>query len=324
MRVTRLTAEMPALQPAPERGLRSQRHKMASEPQTASEIRHTSADTYYRETEPGKVAPPSAGLIIRKSDVQIRTLADWRLYASPKGGDAQWRDYRPAKELARAWCPDGLGPTVPPETRALLASRPVFAGFSIVEALPEHHVRFDNLPGEPPTADLIALGMASDEEFVMGVVGKGDEPFGAYIGDELLAAARRMSREIPSSSYERTARLAEALFPRRIGGEPHLGELRYHLLTSLAGTLAYGSERGVRRIVFVVHEFRTHITDDSLLADNQRDLERMITRLTSGDTRYVAMNHLLGPFTLPGNEFISSDTELYIGKVRRELLALGF
>jgi hypothetical protein len=296
---------------------------MSDETQLSQQNNWQTAQTYGGDDHRPAVTAPTK-LVIRKSDVEIRTLADWRLYASPRGGDAQWRDYRASKELARAWCPDGLGPTVPLETRALLASRSEFAGFEIAEALPDHHVRFDNLPGEPPTVDLMAVGKVADEEFILGVLGKGDEPFGAFISDELVAAARRSAREIPVSSFYRITRLADALLQPRIGGEPHLGELRYQLLTSIAGVLAHATTRSVRRAVFMVHEFRTHMTDDSLLADNQRDFERMVERLTNSDVRVVPMNHLVGPFGVPGNDFVSGEVELYMGKVRRELLALDF
>jgi hypothetical protein len=283
------------------------------------------AQDYFREASAVQT-PPTGQLIIRKSDVQIRTLADWRLYASPRGGEAQWRDYRSAKELARAWCPDGIGPTIPPETRALLSTRPEFSGFELVEALPDCRVRVDDLPGEPPNADLMLVGTTDSgtAEFVMGVIAKGDEPFGAYVSDELVAAARRVAREVPATSFERITRLAGALLPARVGGEPHLGELRYQLLTATAGAVAYATERGAKRAVVMVHEFRTHETDDSLLMDNQRDLDRLMQRITNSETTAVPINQLIGPVTIPGNEFISPDVELFVGKVRRELLALDF
>jgi hypothetical protein len=296
---------------------------MSRESQVSEQTNGESAQAYLLDRDRLR-APLSRPMVIRKADVPIRTLADWRLYASPRGGEQQWRDYRASKELARAWCPDGIGPVVPHETRALLASHTAFSGFSVLEVLPEHHVRFDELPGEPPTTDLMAVGTAGEQEFVMGVVGKGDEPFGAYVNDELVSAARRMANEILTPSFERIARLAAALLPARLGGEPHLGELRTQLPSSLAATLAFATQRSAPRAAFVVHEFRTHMTNDTRLSDNQRDLERMVERITSGDTTSVPMNHLLGPFEVSGNDFISGRVELFVGKVRRELLALDF
>jgi hypothetical protein len=296
---------------------------MPENQQLADQAGWESAQTYFGEVE-RPVTPSATPILIRKSDVQIRTLAEWRLYASPKGGDAQWRDYQSAKELARAWCPDGIGPTIPPETRALLANRAEFSSFEITEVFPDHRVRFDDLPGEPPNTDLMAVGTAAGEEFVMGVIARADEPFGAFVSDELAAAARRIAREDRAPSFSRIAMLGDALLPPRSGGEPHLGELRYHLLTAVAGTIAYAAERSAKRAVVVVHEFRTHNTDDSLLADNQRDLERFVDRVSNGRTGRVPMNHLLGPFQFPGNEYVRGDIQLFIGKVRRELLALEY
>lgn len=269
-------------------------------------------------------APSPRRMVIRKSDVEIRSLTDWRLYAAPRGGDAQWRDYRSNKELARAWCPEGIGPTVPPETRALLSTRPEFSDFEFSEVIPEHLVRFDSLAAEPRCCNLVAVGSSRGEDFVMGVEGKTDEPYGQYVSDELVAAARRIAREIPTGSLERIGRLAGALFRGRRGGEPQIGDLRYQLLTAIAGTLAFANERQVRRAIFVTHEFRTHETSDKLLADNQRDMERFLERLTHGEQRSLDTGTLAGPFTLPGSDFISSETEFFIGKVRRELLAYDF
>jgi hypothetical protein len=297
---------------------------MARESQLSYEPVWDTAQTYLAERERVRALTPPGTLVIRKSDVEIRTLSEWRLYASPRGGETQWRDYRPAKELARAWCPDGLGPMVPPETRALIMTRPEFNMLEIDEALPEQPVRFDTLPGEPPPVDLMAHGRAGEEEFVMAVLAKGDEPFGAYVSDELVAASRRLAQEVPVSSFERITRLGSALFRPRTGGEPYLGELRYQLLLAIAGVLAHAGERGVRKAVLMVHEFRNHTTNDAFLTDNQRDLERVVKRLASDETRALPMNQLVGPFEVPGNEFVSGNVELYIGKARRELLALDF
>jgi hypothetical protein len=206
----------------------------------------------------------------------------------------------------------------------LLSTRPEFADFEILQAVPEHRIRFDDLPGDPRNADLMAEGIAAGGEFVMNVEGRGDEPFGAYVSDELVAAARRISRETPAPSFERIMRLADAILPPRMGGEPHLGELRYQLLTSIAGTLSHATERSVKRAVLVIHEFRTHVTNDAFLSDNHRDLERMMSRLTNGEVTCVPMNQLVGPLHFPGNAFISPHVDLFIGKVRRELLALDF
>jgi hypothetical protein len=296
---------------------------MAQDQNLTEQAGWESAQEYFRESERVKAVTPTH-LTIRKSDVEIKTLADWRLYASPRAGDSQWRDYRSAKELARAWCPDGIGPTIPPETGALLSSHTDLSGFRISEVLPEYRVRFDDLPGEPRNADVMAIGAVGEEQFVLSVEGRCDEPFGAYIGDELTAAARRIAREQPANSFARITRLADALLRPRAGGEPHLGELRYQLLVSLAGALATATQRGAPRAVFMVHEFRTHITNDSLLVDNQRDLERLVARLTNGAVTAVPMNQLIGPLHFPGNEHISPNVGLYLGKVRRELLALDF
>src|SRR2546421_166990 len=59
---------------------------------------------------------------------RIATLDEWLEKAPPKRGEAQWRDGRSAKELARAWLAARGTGDVPPEVRALLDSRPETQG----------------------------------------------------------------------------------------------------------------------------------------------------------------------------------------------------
>ena len=77
----------------------------------------------------------------------------WYAGAPPKGGAAHWVTGRSARELAVAWC-ESEGPCVPAEIEQLLRSHPDLETLVIERALPEHQIRFDDLPGEPRNADL--------------------------------------------------------------------------------------------------------------------------------------------------------------------------
>ena len=61
-----------------------------------------------------------------------------------ESGDTQWKDYRSAKESARAWCPAGGEPALPGEIADVLNSHPEFQGAVIEAATPEERVPFEN------------------------------------------------------------------------------------------------------------------------------------------------------------------------------------
>jgi hypothetical protein len=94
--------------------------------------------------------------------------------------------------------------------------------------------------------------------------------------------------ETPSSG--RVPRLLELVryipFPRTPGTVTAC-ELRYQLLTAVAGTLAFAGRRGVKRAILVVEEFRTTVTSDRARAENASDLDRFVARLSRNKVQQV-------------------------------------
>lgn len=250
----------------------------------------------------------------------ITTVEDWFAFAPPRGGRQQWRAGRSAMELARAWCAGAGGPCVPAALAALLESHPDFRSAEIDEAVPEARQWFDDIGGEPRNADLAATGHAACGRFVLSVEAKADEPFGQLVSEVLEIAARKAAREVPTRAGERVLGLAAALLPPRSDSASLLGDLRYQLLTATAGALAHAGQVGAARAALVVHEFRSSETDDAKLADNERDLNQFIERLSQGRWRAVPGGELLGPVHVPGSPRIPSGVGLYIGKIRTDLL----
>src|SRR3972149_1251541 len=101
---------------------------------------------------------------------------------------------------------------------------------------------------------------------------------------------------------DRVEALAAALCGPRRKGEAPLGELRYQLLTAVAGAVAEGGRRGTQRVVFLVHEFRTRKTKDGNHAANARDLDAFVYRLSHGAVPQILPGKLHGPIQVPRSE----------------------
>jgi hypothetical protein len=79
--------------------------------------------------------------------------------------------------------------------------------------------------------------------------------------------------------------------------------------------------------VFVIHEFVNGKRGDgraaTLPANVKRNgvaLDRFLTAL-SGKQASLEAEKLVGPFCVPGNEYLPGDVTLYIGKTQRDLAA---
>jgi hypothetical protein len=225
--------------------------------------------------------------------------------------------------LAKACCPVGQTPCLPTEAVGILAGIEGLAGLVFERAHPEHRVRFDNLAGEPRNADLVAVGSAGRTRVPLSLEAKADESFGEFVSKVLLKAACKIAQELPTGAIERVQRLASALLPPRGGGDPHLGGLRYQLLSATAGALAFAKQENAQIAILLIYEFRNGNLCPRKLADHKRDLNQFVSRLSGGRYKEVDFGTLVGPISVPGSERIPADIPLYLGKVYRELTAAG-
>ena len=108
--------------------------------------------------------------------------------------------------------------------------------------------------------------------------------------------------------------LVRGLLPSRTKGLPHLGVLRYQLLTAVAGTLAYAAMEGASLAVLIVHEFVTDKTSDKRHAKNAEDYNRFLHRFTGNAISNGASHELVGPVALPDSSPFRG-VPLLIGKV---------
>lgn len=234
---------------------------------------------------------------LHRNGVPISCVADWKRTAPPKA-DYQWVEGRSAYELAYAWCGGGA-PAVPDELTALFESRAETRGLIVDEVLPEHRVTFDAHGGEPRNADLALVGHTPEFKVAVTIEAKADEPFGATVVQTLADAIERGIENPRSRGVNRVDDLVRALLPVRSKGLPHVRDLRYQLLTAVAGTLAYAAAERASVAVLIVHEFLTDQTNDSRHAANAADFDRFLHRLAGGGTFRDQATPLLGPFAIP-------------------------
>jgi hypothetical protein len=162
---------------------------------------------------------------------------------------------------------------VPPELQQLLGSHPDLVDVVIERVLPERKIPFDGLRGEPRNADLAIAARDRSGIVALTIEGKADESFDRPVSAILEAAARRLPADERTGAIPRIQALSAALFRPWRKGLAHLGELRYQLLTGIAGTMAWAREIGASRAVFGVHEFVTDQTRDEKHARNAADLK---------------------------------------------------
>ncbi len=260
----------------------------------------------------------ASGLTFRSGKRFIRTMEDWFEAAPPKGGGRHWKTGRSAMELARACCEEDGCPSIPAELAAALSG--VVDTSDVILAYPEHTVRFDGYAGEPANLDLALIGKDGRGAFVVGIEAKADEPFGHRVESVLRAGAQRIARDEPTNAVARVQDLARALLPTFHDGLPHLGELRYQLLTGIAGTLALARAEQATRAVFVVYELMDpKKTAESNRRRNRDDLDRFVRSLSGAEVPRLKRGEPAGPWRVAGNGHIPAGVDLHIVKVRREL-----
>ena len=254
---------------------------------------------------------------IERQGVVIEDLDGWWRTAPPKDPAKHWVDGRSAKETARAWLANAPD-SAPPEVASLLSSHTDFVDLVIERVEPEALLAFDDRPG-PRNADLAIIARDMRGLVALSIEAKADETFDDPVADVFGAALERLLTNPRSGGVARLLELAQSILPPRVPGTSAVSDLRYQLLTAVAGTLAYAAALEAERAVFVVHEFHTTQTSLRRLAQNAADLDRFVARLSQGSVVAIEPGLLMGPFIVPGEPLFPRQVALYIGKAVRRI-----
>jgi len=153
----------------------------------------------------------------------------------------------------------------------------------------------------------------------ISIEAKADEPFGKTTREVLESAVRRIARDEPTNAVTRVQQLARSLFGNERSKRLPLGDIRYQLLTGIAGAIAFAREQEAKVAVFVVHEFVTDQARDEEHLRNMRDLNAMVERMTHGGQIGVPCGKLNERIFYEGSPLFEEGVlpALYIAKVRR-------
>lgn len=254
---------------------------------------------------------------------KISTVKEWLQWAGPLRGEKQWADGRSAKEVAKAWCAEGIV-SVPPDLQALLDSNATLGAFRAATVIPELSTPLGDVPRGARRHDLVILGLDSaGRKTLVGVEAKADEPFDAPVAKRIeqarnaAAKAAAEQREDASAQIPRIEMFARALLARDAftpDGEVDdvVGELPYQLLAGLAGTLIEAQRRGADQSAFVVHAFHSDTLDKERVKANDAGFARFLTALPHGSEVTARYGTLHGPLAVPGSKTIPA-MPLYIG-----------
>ncbi|MEX1269484.1 MAG: hypothetical protein WEA56_10810 [Balneolaceae bacterium] len=249
----------------------------------------------------------------KKEDLDILDLATWEKSAGPVK-KKQWKKHRSAKEVAKAWL-NGNNPDIPVEIKSVIEGHEDFSDITSWIAEPEYKSHFDSYDG-PANLDMIVEPVDGNGKYLIGIEAKADETFGVYIKDKFTGALEIFIDNPNSRQIDRIKALAGSLFKKNTS-LPKVTDLRYQLLTGLAGTLSEAINQKVTRCIFLIHEFNTPSTKKNKRDQNQADLNDFVYRLSNGEYKIVEEGKLYGPILLHGKPLFSKAPPLYIGKAVR-------
>lgn len=234
-------------------------------------------------------------------------ITDWQDWTPPKRS-YHWKAGRSAMELAKSWLPAAT-PRCPPELTALFGTNSLAASLHLEEGHPEFVTPLPER-GEGRNHDMMLTGTTVSGKAVVCVEAKVDEAFGLKIG-EYWHEAKGSGR--PTRAPERIQSLLEIVFGAKSQPDQQPWcDLRYQLLTGIAGTLLQAADERAPVGVFVVHEFQTSLANPKLVTANAQDYQRFVELLFSVSS--VKTGQIYGPLTFQSHQRLAHPVELYVGK----------
>jgi len=232
--------------------------------------------------------------------IPIQSLEDWYLHAAPKQQEKHWVEGRSAMETANLWLKG-----VPVEFENLVKSFQLQS----LEVAPEFVTKFDSHGGEGRNHDLFIRAKDVEGQITaISIESKVDESFGEKVGQYSKLIQQKIKNKIPTNAGRRIADLYSKLLPDRSPEE--LPDIRYQLLTGIAGALAEAENQKAIRAVFIVQTLLTTSIDLKKRKSNQRDLDNFIKEFSNGQYPGIQNGQLFGPFTITWKK----PMELWIGK----------
>jgi hypothetical protein len=212
---------------------------------------------------------------------------------------------------------------MPSEVAAAIAGNKYFGHVINWSAEPEVKLKFDAFGGETRNSDLVIHANDRHGSYLIAVEAKSDEPFADTVTKTYAAARARLRKNPRSNGVARIDQLIKAFFADATTEQINIGELRHQLLTACAGALCEAERHNYSRALTLVHEFITDKTSDRNHARNSADLNAFVQRLSNGEVTDMEIGKIYGPFNALGNAHLRGETNLFLGKVSRNLRKSG-
>lgn len=239
----------------------------------------------------------------------IESLNEWFIKCPPTGKDKQWKDGRSAKETAKHWVY-----TIPQPFKDIL--KPFKLTYKLCS--PEFVTGFDKNGGNGRNHDLLILAENEvKENVVISIESKVDEPFDKSISEAIQEGKNTLIKTPNSKKLPRIKELREVLFGAE--NENQL-DLKYQLLTAVAGVLAEAKKQKSNTAILLVQTFISSEVVDKKYLQNKDDLNVFVSQLSQGIYNKLENDVLIGPLKIPNKtDFISNNIDLFIGKYEIEI-----
>lgn len=237
---------------------------------------------------------------------KIRSLCEWYDRCPPKAKLKHWKDGRSAKETAKHWVH-----TIPQPFKDLLKTHQL----KYILCSPEYESKFDSYKNGRNHDLLILAKNSNSKNVVITIESKADEPFGDTVANTIAAAEKEIIKNPKSKARDRITELRIALFNELNDNQL---DLRYQLLTAVAGTIAEAKEQKANSAYFMVQTFVENVNDKHI--KNQVDLDNFIRVFSKSKYSNIDKNKVLGSFRIEThNDYLSSEIDLWIGKYEIEI-----
>ena len=199
-------------------------------------------------------------------DNGITNVETWEIKAPPMGKSRQWVDGRSAKELARYMTKNY--PQLPIEIENIL--KEFVRDDSEFDWAAEYVTRFEPFGlgrGEGRNHDAFLY----NDELVIGIEGKADEPLGSQlIGDALKDGTPNKAQRING--------MIQMLF----GDAPEAHkDIRYQLVTAATATLLEATKKNVKKALLLVIVFNSSKCSEEKLERNNKDIDNFLRDISA-------------------------------------------
>ncbi len=245
--------------------------------------------------------------MIRCKDLEatnkINCIYKWFEMCPPQGKLKHWVDGRSAKETAKHWLH-----TIPYQFITLL--QPFKLSYKLCS--PEYITKFDSYRGNGRNHDLLILAEnESKDNVIISIESKVDESFGEIISDRIGEAKTELLKNPNSKALNRIEDIRMALFGKI---EDNQLQLRYQLMTAIAGTLAEAKAQNAKTAILLFQTFISSEINVEKKKINDDDIDSFIELFSTGKFKTIPNNSVIGAFKVTGNNFIPNDVDLWIGK----------